>query len=334
MNEITEKKVNWKVWIGVMVIIVGALIILGGPASTSTIASNGVFKISVIAAFFGGVLSLLSPCSAAMLPAFFAYSFKERTELVKMTFIFWLGLATLFVPLGFSASLISKLFITQSAVLFYIAGGIFILLGILSFTGKTLTFGISAPTYNKKRPVGTVYTMGVLFAFASGTCAAPIIGGIFTLAATQGQSLNAVLLLTVYSLGLVVPLLLLAWFFDKKNFAQSSLVRGKEFSFGTWRIHSTKLITGIIFILIGILFITTKGTNSLVSHFGGSGLTDIYFNLNQSLLHFTHNIPGTVGWGALALIVLAGYAIRRRSHKQKTSLPEQTTYDDSSDSAA
>lgn len=214
-ESVQQSHIHWKRWALVAIVVIGVLIIFGGPTRTNSLVSDGLFNVSIVAAFLGGVLSLLSPCSAAMLPAFFAYAFKEKTQLVKMTFVFWLGLATLFIPLGFSASLVSQLFVTHSAALFYVAGAIFILLGIFSFMDKTLTFGIHAPTYNAKRPVGTVYMMGLLFAFASGTCAAPIIGGIFTLAATQGQSAHAIVLLIIYSLGLIVPMLFVAWFFDK-----------------------------------------------------------------------------------------------------------------------
>ena len=36
---------------------------------------------SFLASFLGGLLSLLSPCSALLLPAFFAYAFQSRGEL-------------------------------------------------------------------------------------------------------------------------------------------------------------------------------------------------------------------------------------------------------------
>ena len=50
-------------------------------------------EVSLLASFFGGVLSLLSPCSALLLPAFFAYAFGSRRELVGKTGVFYLGLA-------------------------------------------------------------------------------------------------------------------------------------------------------------------------------------------------------------------------------------------------
>jgi cytochrome c biogenesis protein CcdA len=54
---------------------------------------------SYLAAFLGGALSLLSPCSALLLPAFsIAYAFGRREELVKKTALFYLGLAALWLP--------------------------------------------------------------------------------------------------------------------------------------------------------------------------------------------------------------------------------------------
>ncbi|BAS07616.1 biogenesis protein [Arthrobacter sp. Hiyo4] len=51
-------------------------------------------------AFLGGILTLLSPCSALLLPAFFAYAFSTKTRLVARTALFYLGLLSTLVPLG------------------------------------------------------------------------------------------------------------------------------------------------------------------------------------------------------------------------------------------
>ena len=57
-------------------------------------------KLSFLVVFIGGVLSVLSPCILPTLPAFFAFTFKEKKNLTKMTFIFFLGFALVFVLLG------------------------------------------------------------------------------------------------------------------------------------------------------------------------------------------------------------------------------------------
>ena len=41
-------------------------------------------NLGFLVAFLVGVIAILTPCSIAILPSFFAYTFKEKKELVKM----------------------------------------------------------------------------------------------------------------------------------------------------------------------------------------------------------------------------------------------------------
>lgn len=61
--------------------------------------------IGYFAALLGGLLALVSPCSALLLPAFFAYSIDSAARLLARTGIFYAGLATTLVPLGAAARL-------------------------------------------------------------------------------------------------------------------------------------------------------------------------------------------------------------------------------------
>lgn len=45
----------------------------------------------LLMAFLGGLLALLSPCGALLLPAFFAYSFAGPTRLLLRTLFFYAG---------------------------------------------------------------------------------------------------------------------------------------------------------------------------------------------------------------------------------------------------
>src|ERR1700704_760743 len=92
---------------------------------------------SFAAAFAGGVLALLAPCSALLLPAFFAYAFANRTALVRASVLFLLGLCTVLLPLGLVASLAGALFIAHRQLTILAAGLVLIALGALQ------TFGVS-----------------------------------------------------------------------------------------------------------------------------------------------------------------------------------------------
>src|SRR3972149_12058018 len=65
---------------------------------------------SLIVAYLGGVLSIISPCSIAVLPAFFAITFREKEKLRRAVLIFSLGLISVFVPIGIGASFVAKSF--------------------------------------------------------------------------------------------------------------------------------------------------------------------------------------------------------------------------------
>ena len=56
--------------------------------------------VGLVGAFLGGVASLVSPCSALLLPSFFAYAFDRVRLLMQRTVVFWLGLCLILVPLG------------------------------------------------------------------------------------------------------------------------------------------------------------------------------------------------------------------------------------------
>ncbi|MGW5817282.1 cytochrome c biogenesis protein CcdA, partial [Streptomyces noursei] len=64
--------------------------------------------IGYLAAFLGGALALVSPCSALLLPAFFAYSLASPGRLLARTGVFYLGLATTLVPRGAASTAASR----------------------------------------------------------------------------------------------------------------------------------------------------------------------------------------------------------------------------------
>lgn len=68
-------------------------------------------------AFTGGPLALLSPCSALLLPSFFAYSFPSRQTLVARTLLFYAGLVTVLVPIGLGVGALGSLVLERRAEL-------------------------------------------------------------------------------------------------------------------------------------------------------------------------------------------------------------------------
>ena len=109
-----------------------------------------VGEASFAAAFAGGVLALLAPCSALLLPAFFAYAFANRTALLRATLLFLVGLCCILLPLGLAASLAGRLLIEQRTATIFVAGATLVLLGTLQIFGRGFTW----------MPIGRLPTTG------------------------------------------------------------------------------------------------------------------------------------------------------------------------------
>src|SRR3989338_6995479 len=101
-------------------------------------------NLSFFVAFIGGMISVLLPCTLAILPAFFAYTFKERREITKMTFVFFIGFSLTFVVLGIIAAAVgdtlSSLQFTKTNTLIFIAGILLIVFGIMTILAKGFNF--------------------------------------------------------------------------------------------------------------------------------------------------------------------------------------------------
>jgi len=170
-----------------------------------------VTGIGYLAAFLGGVLTLLSPCSGLLLPAFFAYAFASRSRLLARTAVFYIGLAGVLIPLGMGSSAASTLVYGHQAALTTTAGVLLIGFGVLQLAGG----GFAIPglarlrARARRRSVISVLALGAVSGLA-GFCAGPILGAVLTVAAASGQPVRGAALLAVYAAGMTAPLFVLA----------------------------------------------------------------------------------------------------------------------------
>ena len=286
-------------------------------------------EISLLASFFGGVLSLLSPCSALLLPAFFAYAFGGGAsggggELVKKTGLFYLGLVATLVPLGMGISAVSALFYGHRAALITISGGLLIVFGVLQLLGRGFTVGPLARLRSRVRgdSAGAVFALGAVYGFA-GFCSGPILGAVLTVAAASGELARGALLLAVYAAGMAAPLFLLALFWERLDLRNRPWLRGQEISAGRFRLHTTNLVSGAMFVLLGTLFISYEGTSALSGLYESNGATDLAFAAETLASDVARRIPGTVLLVALVAL-LAALILRWRLRRGGTE--EGKTY--------
>ena len=272
-------------------------------------------EVGLLAALAAGTLTLLSPCSALLLPSFFAYAFASRRALVARTLVFYLGLLVTLVPLGTGASAASSLFYGQRPLLIAVAGWTIIGLGVLQLLGRGFTVPGAARLNSAVTARGgdgwaSTFLLGSVYGLA-GFCSGPVLGAILTVAATQESPWQGGALLAVYALGMAAPLLVLAAVWDRFDLGSRRWLRGRTLSLGRLRVHSTSLVSGLLFIAVGVVFLRYDGTAGLTGALGVGDLTDLEFAAQQAVSEWTAAIPA---WAVLlAVAVVAAYVGWRRA---------------------
>lgn len=170
-------------------------------------------------AFSAGLVTFLSPCAYAMLPAYIGYqlSLSERqrdSPLISMLRGILSGGA---VSLGFilvfsvMGALVSAIGVQIGPYLPLVGTGVGILLmilGVLWLTNVKLSFSVSAKV-SLRRGYCSLFLFGIAYALASAACAFPVFLMVVFSAVSSGGFLSGVVTFLAYSLGmtsLMVPL--------------------------------------------------------------------------------------------------------------------------------
>ncbi|MDO5077787.1 cytochrome c biogenesis CcdA family protein [Corynebacterium sp.] len=223
-----------------------------------------MISVGFLGAFFAGVLALLSPCSALLLPAFFAYAFRSKRQLIARTAVFFCGLAAVMVPLGVGIGGVGNLVTVHRDTLIAVGGAVLIALGVYTFCG----FGFQVPGLSRlsQRFGGSgwvsVLLLGAVYGFA-GFCAGPLLGAVLTTALVGSSPVYGALIMGLYALGMTVPLFVLALLWDRLQIAQRPWLHAPARHIGPLRLHPVNMIAGVLFVAIGVLFLTTHGTSTL-----------------------------------------------------------------------
>lgn len=229
-----------------------------------------MIDIGLAGALVGGVLSLLSPCSVMLLPAFFAYAFGSVRQILARTAIFYLGLVATLVPLGVFASALGGLITTNRQTMISVVAMLIIIAGLVLLLGITVPLPgrLGASSLNQPgRQAGAFATflLGTVYAVA-GACAGPVLGSVL-LVASLGSPLYGAALMAVYALGMCLPLVVLAVLWGRLGARAMAWLRPRtvEIRVGrfTWRNSWITIISGLLTIWVGVLLLATDGTAGL-----------------------------------------------------------------------
>ena len=269
--------------------------------------------IGYLAAFLGGVLTLLSPCSGLLLPAFFAYAFASRSRLLARTAVFYIGLAGVLIPLGMGSSAASTLVYGHQAALTTTAGVLLIGFGVLQLAGGGFTIpGLARLRARaRRRSVISVLALGAVSGLA-GFCAGPILGAVLTVAAASGQPVRGAALLAVYAAGMTAPLFALAAVWDRLRIGQRRWLRGTGVRVGPLRLHTHSAISGLLFAGLGVVFLRYQGTAGLTGLLSPPSLAGWDNRLQDAVTAVQAHVPDLALIAAAAAVVIAVTAWRLR----------------------
>jgi cytochrome c biogenesis protein CcdA len=276
-----------------------------------------VLDIGYFAAFLGGLLALISPCSALLLPSFFAYAFAGATELLARTGVFFLGLAAVLVPLGAGSSALASVVTVHREGLILLAGWLIVGFGIIQILGGGWSLRPAARFQQRMAARGSwVGTIGLGAAYGlAGFCSGPILGAVLTVAAASGQSLRGAALLAVYALGMAVPLFVLAALWQRFDLGRRRWLRGREYRIAGLRLHTTSSVSGVLFIAVGLVFLLFDGTAGIYATGTGTSLA-----VQNAIAAAGARVPDGVLLGALAVVVLLVVILRlRRTQRQPST---------------
>lgn len=222
---------------------------------------------AMLVALLGGILSFLSPCVLPIVPPYLAYmggismgemtaggqSARRRVMLPALFFV--LGLSTVFLLLGFTASAFGAFFLQNQTLFAQIAGAVVLVFG-LHFLGL---FRIGILDREARLDAGDrggsalgAYVLGLAFAFGWTPCIGPQLGAILSLAAQEGSVQRGTLLLGVYAAGLGIPFLLAAMFIERAMGIMQRLKRHMK-----W-IERTM---GALLVIVGLALLTGAFTD-------------------------------------------------------------------------
>lgn len=227
-----------------------------------------MFDVTLFGALVAGLLSFLSPCILPIVPFYLSYLAgvgmnqisadaeiprSVRIRAVLSAICFALGVITIFVALGATATVFGELVRQYFDVLRWAAAAIILAMG-LHFLG---IFKIGILYRQFRADVGSTsnvgylgaYVIGLAFAFGWTPCVGPVLAAILFTAAGQETASHGASLLFAYGIGMTAPFVLAALFVGPFMRWMSKFRK---------HLGTVEKITGVLLVVFGLLIATNS----------------------------------------------------------------------------
>ena len=268
-----------------------------------------VISASLVTAFLAGLAALFVPCCIGiLLPTYFASIFSHRRKVFIMTFAFFVGILTLFLPLGLGFGGLGRLLSQFHDVIFGSIAVFLIVLSLSIFLGFHGSFSLSFNSRLEHQTLFPVFVLGISSGLAT-MCCAPVLAGVLALSMLPGSVFWGGTYSFLYVLGMVTPLFIIALLMDKANLTEKFLFLNKGFSYriGTRQVSLSRssLISGAVFFVMGTLILALDLTGNLETRSSLQAKVNLRMaELTDSMSAVLQNVPAFI-FALVALVIFA-----------------------------
>ena len=225
-------------------------------------------ELNLLLVFIEGLLSFFSPCILPILPVYLSILSNSNVDILKSgedkfiktavfknTILFVLGISTTFFILGSSVNILSSFF-SENKNYIMIIGGI-----IIVFMGLFYVDIIKSELLSREKRINlkikemnslSAFILGFTFSFGWTPCIGPILASVLIMASTSSSEITANLLITIYTIGFILPFIIVAGFYSKLF---KSIDKMKSY------MGTIKKICGVILIISGLVMVFNGATN-------------------------------------------------------------------------
>jgi cytochrome c-type biogenesis protein len=219
------------------------------------LVGDGQLLVALPIALLAGLLSFLSPCILPLVPGYLGYvggltgagGKRDRSRLLLGVSLFVLGFTLVFVATNAAFGILGTWLFVYGDIIVRVAGVLVIALGAVfigqfSFLQRTIR-----PRWMPATGIAGAPMLGIVFGLGWTPCLSPTLAAITAISFTSASAWQGVVLGIVYSLGLGIPFLLVAFGF---GWVATSVAWVKR------NVRVVNIVGGSLLVIIGLLMVT------------------------------------------------------------------------------